>query len=62
MHKNVGGIDRALRITAGIALLGWVLLAEGPTLAWVGIVPLATGLFNFCPVYRLLGVSSKKSS
>jgi hypothetical protein len=57
MQMNVGGIDRILRIVAGLALIAWALLG-GPVWAWIGIVPLATGLFRFCPVYPLLGVST----
>lgn len=58
MKKNVGGIDRILRIVAGAALIGWVLFASGPAWAWIGIVPLLTGLFNFCPVYQLIGINT----
>lgn len=58
MEKNVGGIDRILRIVVGAALIAWVLLASGPVWAWIGIVPLLTGLFNFCPVYRLIGINT----
>ena len=58
MEKNVGGIDRILRIVVGAALIAWVLLASGPVWAWIGIVPFLTGLFNFCPVYRLIGINT----
>jgi hypothetical protein len=56
---NVGGIDRILRILAGAGLVGWAVMG-GPVWAWVGVVPLATGLIGFCPVYPLLGLSTKK--
>ncbi|WP_010177526.1 DUF2892 domain-containing protein [Glaciecola sp. HTCC2999] len=55
MKTNVGNIDRALRALAGIALIAWAVLG-GPVWAWVGIVPLATALFKFCPAYSLLGI------
>lgn len=57
---NVGGIDRALRIVAGLALLSLLVLLEGNARWWglVGIVPLATGLFRFCPAYTLLGLNT----
>ncbi|MFW5432460.1 MAG: DUF2892 domain-containing protein [Methylophilaceae bacterium] len=61
MKKNVGYADRALRIIAGAALIAWVLLASGPTWAWVGIIPLVTGLLSSCPAYSLLGVNSCKT-
>lgn len=57
MSANVGGIDRVLRILAGAALIVWALMG-GPVWAWVGIVPLATGLVKFCPFYPLLGLST----
>jgi hypothetical protein len=60
MKANVGGIDRALRIIVGLALIAWVLFANGPTWAWVGVLPLATGLFSFCGAYSLLGINTCK--
>lgn len=60
MKANVGGIDRILRIAAGIGLLAFFALGEGTARYWglVGLVPLATGLFGFCPAYPLLGLST----
>ena len=57
MKANVGGIDRILRVLAGVALIAWALLG-GPAWAWIGVVPLATGALRFCPVYPLLGLST----
>lgn len=61
MPRNVGDTDRLLRIFAGLVLILWALLASGPTWAWVGIVPLLTGVLNFCPAYTLLGINTNKS-
>ena len=58
MKTNVGGIDKILRIVAGLALIVWALAFGGPVWAWIGVVPLATGLVGFCPVYPLLGLST----
>ncbi|WP_041641325.1 YgaP family membrane protein [Magnetococcus marinus] len=58
MKANVGGIDRILRMVAGIALIAWAAVLGGPVWAWVGVVPLLTGLFKFCPFYPILGISS----
>jgi Protein of unknown function (DUF2892) len=55
---NVGGIDRVLRIVIGLALIAWVLFAGGPVWAWLGVVVLATGVFNFCGAYALLGINT----
>lgn len=57
MKLNVGGIDRTLRILVGIGLVTWALL-DGPVWAWIGIMPIITGAFGFCPIYPLLGFSS----
>lgn len=58
MNKNVGGIDRVIRIAAGLILI--VLAATGQIGAWgwLGVIVLATGLFSFCGVYKLLGIST----
>lgn len=58
MKFNVGGIDRILRIVVGLALIVWVAALGGPVWAWIGVVPLATGVFKFCPAYLLLGTST----
>ena len=59
MKANVGGIDRVLRILVGLLLIGWTFVG-GPAWAWIGIIPLATGLMKFCPFYPILGVSTCK--
>lgn len=60
MKMNVGGTDRALRVVVGVALLALVFVFEGNArwLGLIGIVPLATGLFRFCPVYALFGLDT----
>ena len=60
MQMNVGGIDRALRILLGLVL---IVLAATNTVSWwgwLGVIPLATGVFRFCPAYPILGISSCK--
>jgi amino acid permease len=61
MVANVGGIDRLARIAAGAGLIAWAVLG-GPVWAWIGIIPLVTGLFRFCLFYPLLGLSTCKKS
>jgi len=58
MKLNVGSIDRALRVVAGLALIGLTLAGMIGVWGWIGIVPLATALFSFCPLYTLLGVNT----
>lgn len=60
MKANVGGIDRLLRILVGLGLLALVFVLDGGErwLGLVGILPLATGLFRFCPAYLLFGLNT----
>lgn len=61
MQANVGGIDKVLRIGAGLVLIGLGLAGIGAPWTFIGVVPLATGLFNFCPAYTLLGIKTCKT-
>ncbi len=57
MKSNVGGIDRILRLLVGLALLGAGLYFK----SWwglIGLVPLLTAVFRFCPAYLPFGISS----
>lgn len=58
MKPNVGGIDKILRIVAGAGLIGATVAGFLPVWGYIGIVPLATGLMGWCPVYPLLGMNS----
>ena len=60
MIANVGTVDRALRIAAGLALITATLMGWIGMWGWIGVVPLATGVFRFCPAYLPFGVSSCK--
>ncbi len=57
MVRNLGTIERILRIVVGIVLLGLfgALSAPWRYLTLVGLIPLGTGLIGSCPVYRALG-------
>lgn len=58
MTKNVGTIDRVLRVILGLALLSLLVAVEGG-LRWlglIGLIPLLTGLAGSCPGYALLGI------
>ena len=61
MNRNVGSLDRTIRIIAGLALLSLTVI--GPRSLWglVGIVPLVTALVGWCPAYTLLGVRTCKT-
>jgi hypothetical protein len=58
MNKNEGGLDRGLRILAGLALIGAAVTGTVGAWGYVGVVPLVTGLMGWCPLYTLLGVNT----
>lgn len=58
MKINVGSMDRILRIIAGLALIALTAAGIIGVWGWIGVVPLLTGIFRFCPAYTLLGVST----
>ncbi|MFM7155579.1 MAG: DUF2892 domain-containing protein [Bacteroidota bacterium] len=63
MNKNIVTIDRIARIILGIILLAYALKIGMPEtgwnfIGWLGIIPIATALFSFCPLYALIGVNT----
>lgn len=63
MEKNVGGMDRNIRLGAGAVLIVLSLFGIiGPKWLFliVGVVLLATGFMNFCPAYKLIGMNTNK--
>jgi len=56
--KNVGTIDRAVRIVVGIIGVSLVFFGPQTQWGWIGLVPLLTGLFKFCPAYTLFGLNT----
>lgn len=58
MSFNVGGVDRIARIVVGLLLLALTLTGTIGAWGWIGIVPLGTGLFRFCPLYPMLGMNT----
>lgn len=64
MQPNVGGIDRGLRIVVGLGLLSLLVLLDRPA-AWfglVGLLPLGTALFRWCPAYTLFGMNTCRNA
>ena len=58
MKSNEGVTDRVIRMAAGYLILSAFFLIDGNArwLALLGIVPLLTGLFGYCPLYTVLGI------
>ena len=58
MKPNVGTIDRFIRIAIGSGLIAATLLGAIGAWGWIGLVPIATGIFRFCPAYLPFGLST----
>jgi len=60
MTRNEGSFDRILRIIVGLALIGLVFYMPQTfnPWGWVGVIPLATGLIGWCPLYAILGIKT----
>ena len=58
MKVNEGTVDRALRVIAGLALIGLAATDRIGMWGYIGVVPLATGLIGMCPIYSILGINT----
>ncbi|QEY25313.1 YgaP family membrane protein [Neisseria zalophi] len=58
MKTNVGGIDRVIRIVVGLALIIAAATGKVGWWGWLGVIPLATGLFSYCLLYTLFGINT----
>lgn len=56
--KNLGSIDRIIRIVLGLVLIGLTLNNTIGAWGWIGVIPLVTGLIGSCPLYKIFGLSS----
>jgi hypothetical protein len=61
MTKNEGGLDRGIRVIAGLALITLTLMGQIGAWGWIGALPLLTGLIGWCPAYSLIGLKTCKS-
>lgn len=60
MNKNIGGLERIIRIIVGLGLIALAVLGASPW-GWIGVVPLATGLIGWCPPYAIFGLNTCKA-
>lgn len=58
MPVNVGTIDRTARIIGGLVLVSLVFIGPKTNWGWIGILPILTGTFRYCPPYSLLGINT----
>lgn len=60
MQVNIGRLDRALRVVAGLLLIGLSLFGVIGWWGWLGLILVVTGIIRFCPSYWLLKLSCKR--
>ena len=61
MKMNVGVTDRVIRIIIGLFLISLTFWGPKSAWGWIGLLPLLTGLFGYCPLYAILGWSTIKA-
>ena len=60
MKSNMGKVDRIIRFIIGLVIIIWG-IAAGSWWGLIGLIPLLTVFVNWCPLYTLLGISTKKA-
>ena len=60
MEKNIGSIDKAIRIVVGLVLIALVFVGPQTPIGWIGVPVILIALFGWCPLYKVIGFSSCK--
>lgn len=58
MTRNEGNVDRIVRVVAGLAILSLAFIGPKTAWAYIGIVPVLTGLIGYCPAYAIFGINT----
>jgi Protein of unknown function (DUF2892) len=58
LKTNEGNTDRTMRVVFGLLLVSLVFVGPQTPWGWLGLIPIATGLIGFCPLYALLGINT----
>ncbi|MBI2840565.1 MAG: DUF2892 domain-containing protein [Acidobacteria bacterium] len=62
MKKNIGTVERVIRVIVGIGVLSVAFVGKGTPWTYLGILPLLTGVVGWCPPYAVFGISTCKAS
>ncbi len=62
MMMNVGTVDRAVRIVVGLGVLRLVFIGPHTPWGYLGLVPIASALIGWCPVYLPFGINTRRKS
>ena len=62
LHNVCSTTERIARMSIGIALLSLLFLLDGTARYWglLGLIPIATAIFRYCPVSHLLHIDTCK--
>lgn len=62
MKSNVGSVDKIVRYVIGIIFLLLLFILKGNARYWglLGLIPILTAAFGFCPLYKIFGISTAK--
>ncbi len=58
MKKNEGNVDRLMRVLLGLGIVSAAFWGPQSSWAYLGLIPIATGLVGFCPLYVVLGLNT----
>lgn len=58
MKPNEGAVDRILRVLVGAGVLSLAFIGPQTPWAYLGVIPLVTGLVGICPLYSILGINT----
>ena len=58
MDKNIGNVDKVIRIIVGLVLIALVFVGPQTLWGWIGVPVILIAVFGWCPLYKLLGVST----
>lgn len=58
MKKNIGNLDKMIRILIGLVLIALVFVGPQTIWGWLGVPVILIALFGWCPLYKVLGIST----
>ncbi|WP_370276992.1 DUF2892 domain-containing protein [Pontibacterium sp.] len=60
MEKNIGNLDKIIRVLVGLVLIALVFVGPQTAWGWIGVPVILIAFFGWCPLYKVLGVSTCK--
>ena len=60
MIKNVGAVDRIIRLIIGVILIALVFIGPKTPWGWIGLIFFITGAIGFCPLYLPFKINTNK--